>query len=207
MQDFTPFLPSANVHAAVSLSLHAKTGFAVPNQANTTNAPVSSLLMLLLRYMLPPRCVVCLPKAQKKRKRFRGRPVAACIETSRGHSSTRFRGTISLVLFSVNPATLAKYRRAFKPSRAKSDPTDAQIALEILLNHRDELKVLRPQSEGIRRLVLLLEERRMLVNDQTRITNRLISTLKHYYPQAHESLEDKGIILLGIGPIQDVATR
>jgi len=30
-----------------------------------------------------------------------------------------------LVLFPVNPATLAKYRQAFTPSRAKDDPTDA----------------------------------------------------------------------------------
>jgi hypothetical protein len=33
------------------------------------------------------------------------------------------------VLFPVNPAMLAKYREAFVPSRAKDDPTDAEIAL------------------------------------------------------------------------------
>jgi hypothetical protein len=33
-------------------------------------------------------------------------------------------------LFPINPAMLAKYREAFKPSRAKDDPTDAELALD-----------------------------------------------------------------------------
>jgi transposase len=129
------------------------------------------------------------------RQRFHGRPVAVCIETSRGPLVYALQKHDIFVLFPINPATLANYRRAFKPSRAKADASDAQIALEILLSHRDKLRALRPQSDGIRRLGLLLEERRLMVNDQTRITNRLISTLKHYYPQAHEWFEDKGAIL------------
>ena len=32
-----------------------------------------------------------------------------------------------LVLYPVNPATAARYRQAFKTSRAKSDPSDAQV--------------------------------------------------------------------------------
>jgi hypothetical protein len=34
-------------------------------------------------------------------------------------------------IFPVNPGTLAKYRRAFTPSRAKDDPTDEAIALDL----------------------------------------------------------------------------
>jgi hypothetical protein len=33
-----------------------------------------------------------------------------------------------IVLFPINPATLARYRQAFKPSGAKDDPTDAELA-------------------------------------------------------------------------------
>jgi hypothetical protein len=40
------------------------------------------------------------------------------------------------VLYPVNPATTARYRQAFKTSRAKDDPSDAQICLELLLHHR-----------------------------------------------------------------------
>lgn len=126
------------------------------------------------------------------RQRFHGKPVAICIETSRGALVYALQKYAFLVLFPINPATLAKYRQAFKPSRAKADPTDAQIALEILMSHRDKLKPLRPQSPAIRALTLLLEERRQIVDEQRRITNRLISNLKQYYPLAHEWFEDKG---------------
>ena len=122
------------------------------------------------------------------RKRFRGQPVAICIETSRGALVYALQKYDFIVLFPINPATLAKYRQAFKPSRAKADPTDAQIALEILMNHRDKLKPLRPQSPAIRALTLLLEERRQIVDEQRRITNRMVSNLKQYYPLAHEEL-------------------
>jgi hypothetical protein len=37
---------------------------------------------------------------------------------------------------------IAKYREAFVPSHAKDDPTDAQIALELLLRHREKLQPL-----------------------------------------------------------------
>jgi len=124
------------------------------------------------------------------RQRFHGKPVAICIETSRGALVYALQKYDFLVLFPINPATLAKYRQAFKPSRAKADPTDAQIALEILMSHRDKLKPLRPQSPAIRALTLLLEERRQIVDEQRRITNRLISNLKQYYPLAHEWFED-----------------
>lgn len=97
------------------------------------------------------------------RQRFHGKPVAICIETSRGALVYALQKYDFLVLFPINPATLAKYRQAFKPSRAKADPTDAQIALEILMSHRDKLKPLRPQSPAIRALTLLLEERRQIV--------------------------------------------
>ncbi|HQS60068.1 MAG: hypothetical protein B7X12_05595 [Halothiobacillus sp. 20-53-49] len=80
------------------------------------------------------------------RHRFHGRPVAICNETSRGALVYALQKYDFLVLFPINPATLAKYRQAFKPSRAKSDTTDVQIALEIFMNHRDKLKPLRPQK-------------------------------------------------------------
>jgi hypothetical protein len=40
-----------------------------------------------------------------------------------------------LVLFPINPSTLAKYREAFTPSRAKDDPTDAELALDFKWIH------------------------------------------------------------------------
>ena len=42
---------------------------------------------------------------------------------------------------------LAKYREAFTPSRAKDDPTDAELALDLLVRHRERFQPLQPQSE------------------------------------------------------------
>ena len=78
-----------------------------------------------------------------------------------------------LVIFPINPATLAKYRVAFKPSRAKDDPTDAEMGLDLLLHHPERFKPLQPQSVAMRTLLSLTEHRRELVDDKTRLTNRL----------------------------------
>jgi len=81
------------------------------------------------------------------------------------------------------------------PSHAKDDPTDAEIALELLLRHRDKLQVLKPQSAAMRALTTLVEQRRNLIGDKTRITNRLCSTLKEYFPQALDWFEDRDTAL------------
>lgn len=76
-------------------------------------------------------------------------------------------------IFPVNPSTLAKYRETFQPSRAKDDPTDAELALDMLLRHPEHFKALKPQSAEMHALTIMVEQRRCLVNDQIRITNRL----------------------------------
>jgi transposase len=78
---------------------------------------------------------------------------------------------------------LARYREAFTPSRAKDDPSDAELQLDLLLRHRDKLKPLAPQRPDMRALGQLVEYRRRLVGDRVRMTNRLTSTLKTYFPQ------------------------
>ena len=50
---------------------------------------------------------------------------------------------------------------------------------------------LNPQSPQMRALEQLNEHRRCLVDDQTRITNRLTSALKNYYPQPLQWFNDK----------------
>ena len=93
-------------------------------------------------------------------QRFHGRPVAVCLEIAKGPLVYALQKYDFLVLFPVNPATLAKYREAFTPSHAKADPTDAELALELLLRHRDKLKPLTPQSAAMRTLQRLVEQRR-----------------------------------------------
>lgn len=119
------------------------------------------------------------------RKRFGG-PIAIALELSKGPIVYALQKYDFFVLFPVNPSTLAKYREAFTPSRAKDDPTDAELALDLLLRHPDRFKPLAPQSVAMRALVTLVEQRRDLVNDRVRITNRLRNALKQYYPQMLE---------------------
>jgi transposase len=69
--------------------------------------------------------------------------------------------------------TLAAYREAFTPSRAKDDPTDAELALDLLMRHPERFTPLQPQSAEMRTLCNLTEHRRELVGDKTRFTNRL----------------------------------
>ncbi len=132
---------------------------------------------------------------QTLRTRFNGQPVAVCLELNKGPIVSALRQYEFLVLFPVNPLTLAKYREAFTPSRAKDDPTDAELQLELLLKHRDKLTPLIPQSPTMRALAQLVEHRRRVVGDKVRLTNRLTSALKNYFPHVLQWFPDKDTVL------------
>jgi transposase len=133
--------------------------------------------------------------ARALQERFAGRPSAVGLELNTGPLVYALRQYDFLVLFPINPGTLAKYREAFTPSRAKDDPTDAELQLALLLKHRDKLQPLTPQSPAMRALAQLVEHRRRVVGDKVRITNRLTSTLKNYFPQVLQWFEDKDTLL------------
>ncbi len=130
------------------------------------------------------------------RTRFSGQPLAVCLEQSRGPLIYALLKYDFLVLFPVNPQTLAKYREAFSPSRAKDDPQDAEYLVELLVHHRDRLKAWLPDDEKTRTLQLLVEHRRRLVGDRTRISNRLTALLKAYFPQVLTWCDDIRTILV-----------
>ena len=119
------------------------------------------------------------------RQRF-GSPIAVAVELSKGPIVYALQKHDCFVIFPVNPSTLARYREAFQPSRAKDDPTDAELAVDLIIRHHKRFKPLQPQSVEIRMLVSLVEQRRNLVADKIRITNRLRVALKQYYPQMLE---------------------
>jgi len=123
--------------------------------------------------------------AHTMRRRF-GSPIAVAVELSKGPIVYALQKHDCFVIFPVNPSTLAKYREAFQPSRAKDDPTDAELAVDLILRHPERFKPLQPQSVEIRMLASLVEQRRHLVDDKIRITNRLRVALKQYYPQMLE---------------------
>jgi transposase len=121
--------------------------------------------------------------ATELRKRFAGEKIAVCLEQSRGPLIFALLKYDFFVLYPINPKTLAKYREAFSPSGAKDDPSDTDYLLDILLHHRDRLKGWLPDDEKTRTLQYLVEHRRKLVNDRTRLSNRMSALLKLYFPQ------------------------
>jgi len=125
------------------------------------------------------------------RKRYGDALLAVCLEQKRGPLIYALCQYENLVLYPINPRTVANYRKAFQPSRAKSDPIDARILVELLQKHRDKLPAWQPESSRMRALRQWVESRRMLVGEKVRLTNRLTSALKNYYPQVLDWFEDK----------------
>lgn len=119
---------------------------------------------------------------QSLHQRFSGQ-IAISIELTKGPIVYALQKYGFITLFPVNPALLAKYREAFTPSKAKDDPTDAELALDLMLNYPNKIKPLSLQSEPLRKLMYLVEQRRRLVEDRRRFSNRLIYALKQYFPQ------------------------
>jgi len=95
-----------------------------------------------------------------------GGPIAVALELSKGPLVSALQKYDFFVIFPIDPTTLANHRKTFTLSGAKDDPTDAEYALDLLLKHTEHF--------------------RRLMSDRVRITNRLRSTLKQYYPQALE---------------------
>src|SRR6516165_1846329 len=78
--------------------------------------------------------------AANLQRRFGGRPIAVCLEQSRGPLVYTLTKYPYLVLFPVHPTTAANYRETFSPSGAKSDPHDAASLLDLLVRHRESLR-------------------------------------------------------------------
>jgi transposase len=123
--------------------------------------------------------------AQSLHRRFGG-PIAVAVELSKGPIINVLQKYDFFVIYPIDPSKLANHRKTFTTSGAKDDPTDAEFALKLLWSHAEHFKPLNPQSVEMRTLMTLVEQRRKLMNDRIRITNRLRNALKQYYPQPLE---------------------
>jgi Transposase len=146
---------------------------------------------------------------QSLRPRFHGQPSAVCLELNKGPMVSALRPYDFLGLFPITPLTVARDREAFPPSRAKDAPTAAELQGELLLQHRDKRTPLAPQSARMRTLAPLVEHRRRLVGDKVRLTNRLTSARKHYFPHVLQWFPDQETMLfcdfLSRGPTRKAA--
>lgn len=122
--------------------------------------------------------------------RFAGKPVAVCLEQTRGGLVYMLAKYPHLVLFPIHPTTAARYRETFCSSGAKDDAGDTASLLDLLMRHRERLKPLQPDTTETRLLHFLVERRRQVVDEKTRQTNRLIDCLKIYFPQLLHWFDD-----------------
>lgn len=124
-------------------------------------------------------------------QRYRGKRIAVGVEQSKGALIYLLMQYEFIVLYIINPSMSAQYRKTWKPSRAKDDPTDAALLMELVRDSRHKLKAWYPEDDDTRRLALLTEHRRKAVNLRVKLTNALRSALKAYYPLACEVAGDK----------------
>jgi hypothetical protein len=111
------------------------------------------------------------------RLRVGGRPMAVCLEPSRGPLLEALWNDDVGVLYPRHPTTLAKSREAFSPSRAQDDPREADSRLERLVQPRDRRKAWRPAHAKTRTRQSRVEDRRRLVTDRPRLSQRLTALL------------------------------
>jgi transposase len=95
-----------------------------------------------------------------------------------------------LVGYYVDPNRMKSYRRRYKSSGVKSDNQDAFILGDLLYRDRNQLPLLKPDSEPVRELKALLGDRETLVGDTVRIGHRLTECLRDYYPEALDFFSD-----------------
>src|SRR5579885_1081518 len=121
--------------------------------------------------------------AAELRMRFGGQSIAVALEQSRGSLVFMLTKYDHLVIFPVHPTVLVNYRKSFRPSGAKDDPSDARLLLDILRLHREKTGRFNPDRPETRTLQFWVEERRKFVPEKTRYSNRLTAHRKMYFPQ------------------------
>jgi transposase len=129
--------------------------------------------------------------------RFDGRPVAVALEQARGALVYALSAYGHLVLYPVHPTTSSRYREAIFPSGSKDDPKDADATLDLLVRHRDRLRRYQPDTPQTRKLQVLVQKRRQLVDERTAQTNRITDLLKLYFPQVLDWFDEVGAPLVG----------
>jgi transposase len=89
-----------------------------------------------------------------------------------------------LAIVPLNPRASKAYRTSLHLSGAHSDPSDAALICDFVFKHLDKLRMWQPDDVRTRKIRLLCEQRRSLVDQRTALTHALSAALKEYFPQA-----------------------
>ena len=110
-----------------------------------------------------------------------GQPIAIMLEQSRGALIYALMFRDDVLLYPVNPKQLARYRESY-PGGGKNDPTDAMYLARMLRERITTLTAWQPDDENTRLIANLSQQRRKIVDGQTRLRLQLTSLLKSYFP-------------------------
>jgi transposase len=110
-----------------------------------------------------------------------GQPIAIMVEQSRGALIHALMFREDVLLYPVNPKQLASYRESY-PGGGKDDPTDAMYLARMLRERITTLTAWQPDDEDTRLLAHLSQQRRKIVDGQTKLRQQLTAHLKTYFP-------------------------
>lgn len=109
-----------------------------------------------------------------------GQPIAIMLEQSRGALIYALMFRENVLLYPVNPKQLARYRESY-PGGGKNDPTDAMYLARMLRERITTLTAWQPDDENTRLIANLSQQRRKLVDGQTKLRLQLAALLKSYF--------------------------
>jgi transposase len=110
-----------------------------------------------------------------------GQPIAIMLEQSRGALIYALMFREDVLLYPVNPKQLARYRESY-PGVGKNDPTDAMYLSRMLTERITTLKAWQPDDENTRLIANLSQQRRKIVDGQTKLRQQLTALIKSYFP-------------------------
>src|SRR5258708_34775122 len=116
-------------------------------------------------------------------ERFPAGTIIVAVEQGRGSLLYALMAYEYLVLVPINPRASKAYRESLRLSGSSSDPTDAALIGDFAMKHLSELRVWKPDEVRTRKIRLLCEQRRSLVDQRTALTHALSAALKEYFPQ------------------------
>jgi transposase len=129
------------------------------------------------------------------RRRYPNGTIVVAMEQCRGSLLYALSMYDFVALVPINPRAASAYRDSLHLSGAKNDPVDAELIRDFAAAHLHKLRVWRAGDEQTRKLRLLVEHRRELVDQRTASLQALTATLKQYFPQVLSWFGDKPALL------------
>lgn len=111
-----------------------------------------------------------------------GRPIAVCLEKGRVRIIYHLMLHENITLYPVDPKQAARYRESFASSGAKDDQRDSYYLARMLDERQADLRPMKPDEPLTRKISLLCQTRRQLVDDKTGVIQQLYAVLKMYFP-------------------------